>query len=79
MAKAKSKVEKKVKDIEESILDITDCQCGEEIKRIDQIEEYLVTAKDLIVVHDEAIEKVEDSIKSLHAKIDRALSRLGIG
>ena len=63
MAKAKSKVEKKVKDIEESILDITDCQCGEEIKRIDQLEEYLVTAKDLIVVHDETIEKIEDSIK----------------
>jgi hypothetical protein len=79
MAKAKTKVEKKVKDIEESVLDISNCKCGEEIKRIDQLEEYLVTAKDLIVVHDETIEKIEDSIKSLHAKIDRALNRLGIG
>ena len=48
----KSKVEKKVEKIEESVLDVTDCKCGEEIKTM---EEYLVTAKELIVVHDDEI------------------------
>jgi len=76
MSKAKSKVEKKVEKIEESVLDVTDCKCGEEIKTM---EEYLVTAKELIVVHDDEINDIKNSLKDLHAKIDRALNRLGIG
>ena len=76
MAKAKSSVKKEVEKIEESVLDVTDCKCGEEIKTI---EDYLVTAKELIVVHDDEINDVKSSLKDLHSKVDRALGRLGIG
>ena len=75
----KSKAKKQVEKIEESLLDITDAKCGEEIKRIKDIEEYLVTAKELIVVHDDAIEDIKNSLSDLHSKVDRALKRLGIG
>jgi|14_taG_2_1085336.scaffolds.fasta_scaffold249621_1 hypothetical protein len=79
MSKSKSKVEKQVEKIEESVLDISDCKCGEEIKKIAEIEEYITTAKDLVVVHDDEINAIKDSLKDLHTKVDRALNRLGIG
>lgn len=44
-----------------------------------EMQEYFQTAKDLVVVHDDEIEEIQNSLKTLHDKIDRALSRLGIG
>jgi len=44
-----------------------------------EMQEYFQTAKDLVVVHDDEIEEIQNSLKDLHSKIDRALSRLGIG
>jgi len=79
MSKAKSKVEKQVKEIEESVLNVSDCKCGEEIKKIAEMEEYITTAKDLVVVHDDEIDDLKNSLKDLHTKVDRALNRLGIG
>ena len=52
-----------------------------EVISLDEFEEmkdYLSTAKDLVVVHDDEIEQMQKTLKSLEAKIDRALSRLGI-
>lgn len=43
-----------------------------------EMQEYFETAKDLVVVHDDEINDVKKSLKELHNKIDRALSRLGI-
>ena len=43
-----------------------------------EMQEYFQTAKDLVVVHDDEIEEIQNSLKNLHSKIDRALSRLGI-
>ena len=43
-----------------------------------EMQEYFTTAKDLIVVHDDEIGDVKKSLKELHNKVDRALSRLGI-
>ena len=43
-----------------------------------EMQEYFTTAKDLVVVHDDEIDDVKKSLKELHAKVDRALSRLGI-
>jgi len=48
MSKAKSKVEKQVEKIEESILDISDCKCGEEIKKIAEMEEYISKERELM-------------------------------
>ena len=42
------------------------------------MQEYFNTAKDLVVVHDDEIEDIQKSLKDLHGKVDRALSRLGI-
>ena len=42
------------------------------------MEGYLATAKDMLNLHDEQLEKIEDSLKALHTKVDRAMSRLGI-
>ena len=44
-----------------------------------EMQEYFETAKDLVVVHDDEINEVKESLKELHIKVDRALSRLGIG
>ena len=44
-----------------------------------EMQEYFQTAKDLVVVHDDEIEDIQNSLKDLHSKIDRALNRLGIG
>ena len=46
--------------------------------KITEMEEYLTSARDILDMHDDQLEKIEDSLKALHAKIDRALSRLGI-
>tara|TARA_R110000824_G_scaffold37327_4_gene114708 strand:- start:839 stop:1066 length:228 start_codon:yes stop_codon:yes gene_type:complete len=43
-----------------------------------EMQEYFTTAKDLVVVHDDEITEIKSSLKALHTKIDRALSRLGI-
>ena len=43
-----------------------------------EMQEYFTTAKDLVVVHDDEIEDIQKSLKELHSKVDRALSRLGI-
>ena len=42
------------------------------------MKEYLSTAKDLVVVHDDEIDEIKRDLKSLITKVDRALSRLGI-
>ena len=44
-----------------------------------EMQEYFQTAKDLVVVHDDEINEVKQSLRELHVKVDRALSRLGIG
>ena len=49
------------------------------IEDFKEMQEYFQTAKDLVVVHDDEIEDIQKSLKDLHTKIDRALSRLGIG
>ena len=43
-----------------------------------EMQEYFQTAKDLVVVHDDEIDEMKKDIKDLIAKVDRALSRLGI-
>ena len=48
------------------------------IEDFKEMQEYFETAKDLIVVHDDEINDVKKSLKELHNKVDRALSRLGI-
>ena len=48
------------------------------LEEFEEMKEYLSTAKDLVVVHDDEIEDIQKSLKELHAKVDRALSRLGI-
>ena len=55
-------------------------KCGEVIslEEFEEVKEYLSTAKDLVVVHDDEIEDIQKSLKALHTKVDRALSRLGI-
>ena len=47
-------------------------------EEFEEMKEYLSTAKDLVVVHDDEITEIKGSLKSLHTKVDRALSRLGI-
>ena len=49
-----------------------------ELARFSEMEDYLTTAKDILDMHDEQLEDINSSLKELHAKIDRALSRLGI-
>ena len=53
-------------------------QYSTEGKSFEEMKEYLSTAKDLVVVHDDEIEDIQKSLKELHSKVDRALSRLGI-
>jgi hypothetical protein len=48
------------------------------LEEFEEMKEYLSTAKDLVVVHDDEITEVKKSLKELHTKVDRALSRLGI-
>ena len=48
------------------------------LEEFEEMKEYLSTAKDLVVVHDDEIEDIQKSLKDLHGKVDRALSRLGI-
>ena len=48
------------------------------VEEFEDMKEYLSTAKDLVVVHDDEITEIKGSLKSLHTKVDRALSRLGI-
>ena len=48
------------------------------VEEFEEMKEYLSTAKDLVVVHDDEIEDIQKSLKDLHGKVDRALSRLGI-
>ena len=49
-----------------------------ELMKVAEMEEYLTTAKDMLDIHDDQLEKIEGSLKALHTKVDRALSRLGI-
>ena len=49
-----------------------------ELVRIAEMEEYLTTAKDILDLHDDQLEDINSSLKELHTKVDRALSRLGI-
>jgi len=49
-----------------------------ELIKITEMEEYLTTAKNVLDLHDEQLEKIDSSLKALHTKVDRALSRLGI-
>ena len=46
------------------------------LEEFEEMKEYLSTAKDLVVVHDDEIEDIQKSLKALHSKVDRALSRL---
>ena len=48
------------------------------VEEFEEMKEYLSTAKDLVVVHDDEIDEIKVSLKALHTKVDRALSRLGI-
>ena len=48
------------------------------LEEFKEMQEYFETAKDLVVVHDDEITDVKKSLKELHSKVDRALSRLGI-
>ena len=48
------------------------------IEKFKEMEEYLTTAKDLVVVHDDEIDEIKKDLKDISSKIDRALSRLGI-
>ena len=48
------------------------------VEEFEEMKEYLSTAKDLVVVHDDEIDEIKKDIKSLITKVDRALSRLGI-
>ena len=71
-AKAKKttkKTEKHVNGKHGEVINAEDCK---------EMQEYFETAKELIVVHDDEIEDIQKSLKDLHSKVDRALSRLGI-
>ena len=72
MSKAKktTKTEKHVNGEHGEVISIEDFK---------EMQEYFETAKDLVVVHDDEINEVKQSLKDLHTKVDRALSRLGIG
>ena len=48
------------------------------LEEFEEMKEYLATAKDLVVVHDDEINEIKKDLKSLITKVDRALSRLGI-
>ena len=48
------------------------------LEEFEEMKEYFNTAKDLIVVHDDEIDDIQKSLKDLHSKVDKALSRLGI-
>ena len=48
------------------------------VEEFKEMQEYFNTAKDLVVVHDDEIEDIQKSLKDLHGKVDRSLSRLGI-
>ena len=48
------------------------------VEEFEEMKEYLSTAKDLVVLHDDEIDDIQKSLKALHTKVDRALSRLGI-
>ena len=48
------------------------------VEEFKEMQEYFEAAKDLVVVHDDEIEDIQKSLKDLHGKVDRALSRLGI-
>ena len=48
------------------------------LEEFEEMKEYFNTAKDLIVVHDDEIDDIKNSLKDLHSKVDKALSRLGI-
>ena len=48
------------------------------VEEFKEMQEYFETAKDLVVVHDDEITYVKKSLKDLHSKVDRALTRLGI-
>ena len=48
------------------------------LMKVAEMEEYLTTAKGILDMHDDQLEKIESSLKALHTKVDRALSRLGI-
>ena len=48
------------------------------LEEFKEMQEYFNTAKDLVVVHDDEIDDIQKSLKDLHGKVDRALSRLGI-
>ena len=73
MAKAKKAVKKKTEDH-------VNGKHGEviNVEEFEEMKEYLSTAKDLVVVHDDEIDEMKKDIKDLIAKVDRALSRLGI-
>ena len=49
-----------------------------DLTKVAEMEEYLTTAKDILDMHNDQLEKVESSLKALHTKVDRAMSRLGI-
>ena len=49
-----------------------------DVEEFKEMQEYFNTAKDLVVVHDDEIDEMKKDIKDLIAKVDRALSRLGI-
>ena len=49
-----------------------------DVKEFKEMQEYFNTAKDLVVVHDDEIDEMKKDIKDLIAKVDRAMSRLGI-
>ena len=69
-AKKTTKTEKHVNGEHGEVISVEDFK---------EMQEYFQTAKDLIVVHDDEIEEIQNSLKDLHDKIDRALGRLGIG
>ena len=48
------------------------------LMKITEMEEYLTSAKDILDLHDDQLEKIESSLKALHTKVDRAMTRLGI-
>ena len=69
-AKKKTKTEEHVNGKHGEVISVEDFK---------EMQEYFETAKDLVVVHDDEINEVKESLKELHIKVDRALSRLGIG
>ena len=49
-----------------------------DLVKMTEMEEYLTSAKDILEIHDDQLEDINSSLKELHTKVDRALSRLGI-